>query len=496
MDLQWNKNACSYLHRNIREVQNQEQIQEVRLPDGMPDIGRIICSWGQAVIRSKEWRSDGMTVSGGVNAWVLYAPEDGSEPRNMEVWLPFQTKWNFPESKREGTIRTSCLLRSVDARTLSARKMMVRATVGILGEALEPEEAMIYAPEDVPDGVQLLTQTYPAVIPKEAGEKIFLIDEEVNLQGEMPRRLLAWDLQPEITEQGVLGGKAVFRGNGRLHLVYWGEDEKIHSTCQEIPFAQYVDLDREYDKEATMSVMMALSSLEPELEEGHIHVKSGMVAQYVIYDRSILEVAEDAYSPLQEVVPNVEELNLPMLLDRRSETMEIQQEIEEAMPGVIDCVFYPDQPTQYREGDSVILELPGTVQVLYTDGDGKLQSKMEKCAAQLEMNAGEGCSLLVNLESCGSMGQAMSGNGVRVQGEVKVEVLTAAQQGIPMVAGLTVGEEMKLDPERPSLIIRRLEDKTLWELAKSCGSTVDAIRKANQLSDEPVAGQMLLIPVC
>jgi LysM repeat protein len=40
-----------------------------------------------------------------------------------------------------------------------------------------------------------------------------------------------------------------------------------------------------------------------------------------------------------------------------------------------------------------------------------------------------------------------------------------------------------------------MDTDSLWELAKETGSTMDAIRKANGLTQEPRQGQMLLIPV-
>ena len=117
MEMQWNSTPWDYLRCNVRQVQNQEQTLEVRISDGMPDIGRVICAWGQPILRSKEWRNDGMSITGGVSVWVLYAPEDGSDLQSVEAWLPFQGKWSFQESHREGVIRADCLLRSVDART-------------------------------------------------------------------------------------------------------------------------------------------------------------------------------------------------------------------------------------------------------------------------------------------------------------------------------------------------------------------------------------------
>ena len=53
MELQFGKTTCRCLNRAAREVRNEELTQEVRLPDGMPDVGRVIAAWGQVILRSK-----------------------------------------------------------------------------------------------------------------------------------------------------------------------------------------------------------------------------------------------------------------------------------------------------------------------------------------------------------------------------------------------------------------------------------------------------------
>ena len=53
MELQFQRTACSCLEPVVREIQNVEQTQELKLPDGMPDIGRVLAAWGQTILRGK-----------------------------------------------------------------------------------------------------------------------------------------------------------------------------------------------------------------------------------------------------------------------------------------------------------------------------------------------------------------------------------------------------------------------------------------------------------
>ena len=154
MELEFEKRVCQYLDQVIRDSRLEEQTQEIRLGEGMPDVGRVIGAWGQVILRGKEWRGDSIGLSGGVMAWVLYAPEDGSEPRCLDTWLPFKMKWDLPEGVREGEIRASCLLRSVDARSISPRKIMARAVVSLQIAVLCPGEAEVFVPGAVPEGME------------------------------------------------------------------------------------------------------------------------------------------------------------------------------------------------------------------------------------------------------------------------------------------------------------------------------------------------------
>ena len=104
MDLQFNQSVIKYLRTVSREYQTQEQTQEIRIPDGMPDIGIVLACWGQPVLRGKEWRTEHVGITGGVMAKVLYLPEDVGVPQVVEVWLPFQMKWTIPGAGQDGTL--------------------------------------------------------------------------------------------------------------------------------------------------------------------------------------------------------------------------------------------------------------------------------------------------------------------------------------------------------------------------------------------------------
>ena len=498
MELQFYKNQCACLQRLKREVQNQEQTQEVRISDGMPDIGSVLGAWGQVLVRSKEWRSGAMSVSGGVMAWVLYAPEDGSDPQCMETWIPFQMRWDLPDTEQDGTIRVNCLLRGVDARSTSARKLMVRATVGILGEAYVPGQVDVYSPEALPEDVQVLKNTYPMRLPKEAGEKSFVLEEELTLPGTNPKpeKLIRYSLQPEMIDQKVMAGKVVFRGAAIVHILYKTEDGQICGWDFELPFSQYAELDREYDLDATARVQPAVTSLELDMDpEGRLLLKAGLVGQYVICDRNMVEVIEDAYSPRRTVKTRSEELQLPMILDEQQQTVHVEQNAPVEGTKVLDVSFCPDHARQMHNDGSVDITLQGQFQMLYYDMDGKLQSTAPRWEDTWNLPVGENAQVQTAVSVTGKPQGSVSPGGGELRADILMDMMTTTQQGIPMVTALEIGELTEPDPNRPSLILRKIGDDRLWDVAKRTGSTVEAIKEANHLTENPSAEQMLLIPV-
>ncbi len=489
MELQFEKSTLDCLASLCCEQKSVEQTQEVRLSDMMGDIGKVLACWGQVLLRGKEWRGSSMGINGGVMVWVLYAPEDGSTPQTVETWVPFSMKWDFPETDRDGYMNVRCLLRCADARTLSARKLMVRVGVSALGQAMIPTQAELAAPREVPEDVQLLRRSYLVKLPREAGEKSFQMEE--TLSAPAMERIVRYEFVPMVMDQKVMAGKVVFRGDGQLHVLYKAPDGTLKSWDSEVPFSQFSDLEREYDDTAEVSIAPAVTNLELDKgEEGTLELKAGLTAQYVVYDRPLVEVVEDAYSPSRPVSVKTEELQLPMVLDQRKEPLRMEQTAQ-GLGQVVDAYCMMEHPAVHRGTDEVQLEVPAVFQLLRMEGDGSLQSEILRTQNTLQMSV-DGSSQVCADCAMTPWPQAMGGS-VHADGQVSVTV--SAGQGMSMVTGLTLGEMTLPDPNRPSLILRRSRGEQLWDIAKASGSTMDAIRKANGLTNEPENGKMLLIPV-
>lgn len=498
MEKQFQNAMRSCLDCVVHEVKNTEQTQELRLTDGMPDIGRVLTAWGQPVLRSKEWRSDSIAVSGGMAVWVLYAPEDGTEPRCVEGWLPFQISWELPEGTPEGKLRIRMLLRFADARAVSARKLMLRGCTAVLAEAFIPASVSIWTPVELPEDVQLQRMEYPVRLHLHADEKAFSLDEDLTLPGSAPQpdKLVYYTLSPEITESKVLGNKLVFRGNGNLHILYRSEEGQLYSWDFPMAFSQYAELPQSHSQSATADVALCVTNLEADLDdESHLRVKCAMAGQYTVEDTERIQTVEDAYSPVRTVEPEVSEAVIPVILERRQENMYAEQSLQAEANLAADIRLFPDFPRVYSTDDGVRVQQQGMYQLLYYGENGMIGAVCGKWEGKQDLCADPASRVSCIPLPSGEPQFAISDGRVLLKNTVRLQLTVSARQTLPVIKAMRLGEEQEPNPGRPSLVLHRVDGQSLWQLAKENGSTVEAIWDANGLSGEPAPGQILLIPV-
>ena len=494
MELQFEKRELSCLAQAVSGQKEQELTQEIRLSDDLPDVGRVLAGWGQVILRGKEWQGSRMAAAGGVQTSLLYAPEDGTEPRKVETWIPFQIKWDGAEAELEGPMRILPTVRFVEGRNLSARKLLIRVGLSCQGEGLCACRAQISVPASIPEDVELLRRSYPVRLPREAGEKTFALEQTLQVGPDPVAEILAYTLQPEITEARVAGDKAVLRGLGRLHLVYRCREGRIRCRLFEIPISQLAELERVYDQDPQADVLVAVTGLELEMEEENPMVKANLVAQYLISDRTMLELVEDAYSPRREVGIRQEELHLPLILDETRDRISAQAVCGEMAEG-LDGTFWAGPPQLRREGDRVEVEIPGRFQLLGLGTDGTVRSAAPRWTGKAALTADPSSRLDSVTAVTGEPQWVSTGSGMELRGELELRTVTRCRRGMPMITGLELGSLRQSDESRPTLILCRPGSRGLWDIAKGAGASVSAIRRANGLTAEPEADRMLLIPI-
>ena len=497
MELQFDKIVCKSLDKIMTHVLNQELTQEIRLSESQPDIGRVLGSWGQIVLRSKEWYGSSIGISGGVMTWVLYAPEDGTEPRSVENWIPFQMKWDIPDTHRDGNICVIPLIKAIDARSISARKIMLRVNVSVQGEAYEPKETAVYQGNQLPEDVQALNLSYPVEIPVEAGEKPLQIDEELMIPASAPKieKICYYDLKPYVTESKILGDKLLFRGKADVHIVYLGMDNTMQVLDQELGFSQYTHLDSEYSTNAAPWTCPVVTGLELDLMAEQPMVKAGLSVQYVVYEKKIIEITEDVYSTSCEIHPEKQTLDLFSRLDVPEKNVELSQKIPVQARQIMDIAWYPSHPEKMQNGELLQAEQSGIFQILYVDMDGNLQGCSTPAKQTWELNS-DPKNFADIYFACQNRPQAvLNGEDITSTVTMTLQALISSKNGLTMTSGIETGDAIEKNPGRPSLIVRKIGRNRIWDIAKQYNANISDIQLVNGDCRECNENQVILIPI-
>ncbi len=494
MELQFKKKTCSYVSELVSQCKEQELTDEIRLSDNMTDIGRVLGAWGQVLIRGKEWRPDRVAVSGGVMVWVMYIPENSNQPEMVETWLPFHEQWPIADTQHDGSIIVTGHLTFCDARSVSARKLMLRTGLCLDVHVYAPDSESIYSFEELPENVQVQVVSHRIMLPAEAGEKSFSMEEQLPIPSDCPKlqKLLRYNLLPQVMEVRVSGGRVIFRGVGTVHVVGMDEDGQLHSFDTEVPFSQYAQLDREYEEGAEAIVRLAVTNFELETVENQmLNMKLGLSGQYVIQESRTVDVVQDAYCPGHELELNRGAMNLPVVLQEHREVLAATRPNPCDGVRIADADFVPGMPEARSADGGTELLLSGRFCILYYDRQGQVQNMTVKWEQEQQLTHEKGVQVRSAVMPCGKVDATLN----EANGQLQLEYTCCSSQGLEMLTGISMGQVCETEEDRPAMVVRKAGRESLWTIAKKTGSTVEAIRSMNGIPGEPDPEQVLLIPI-
>lgn len=501
MELVFQEQKLDTLHRILCDTVSQEQTADVIIPDSFSDAARVPDAFGTLLIRAEECSGDSAAVAGTVQAGALVVCEDGSVQR-VDAEIPFSVRRDFPKQEDECMMQCSCVLRSVDARLLNSRKILLRVCVSCTITVYAPKTDTCYDLSEPAPNLQMKRVVLPLRMPAQVGEKSFAINEVLELPNGKPEiaRLLKCLYRAEIEEQRMVGNKAVFKGALTVHALYAGEDEELHTYDWSVPFSQYAELERELD-EGDLRTELTLTSAEaePDSQFGahRLIVSVNLLAQCTVFCVQNVTVIEDAFCTDADFKPAWESWSVTGILDQQDFRETATAESDTQAQRIVDAWILPDEAAMQRAGDRMQIELPLTCSVLYYDADGDLQGKTLRPTVRMETQIADNAQCSVAQVSGGEIFCAAGSGGITLRAPVKVSVDSFAEHAISAVRGGEITPVEEAAQRRPAVLLRLTDqEESVWEIAKSCRADLRLLTAANELSGASVpAGTLLLIPM-
>lgn len=491
MEILFQTQTIRYLAEKRFDDLHQEQTGEISVPETLPELGRVVDCFGVVLTQSRSVDSGSVTVSGGIQAGVLYVPAEGEGLERLELWLPFTVTKKLPVQP-DTVLHYWGWLRSMEARFVNARKLLIRADLASELTLLSPAELELSRLESCPRGLICRTETYPMRLPLCAAEKEVRVADEVLMPENGPGfdRLLKTQCAVEISERRVMGEKAVFQGELRLRVLGLTEAGEPVTWSGTVPFSQYAELDRSMEEQSHISIQPILNHLELDTDgqpdSRRLLLNVSFTAQLVLWGELPVTLTQDAYYLEGDFKPEWQSCALSPCLDCLETELTQSLELPGEAQSLLDWTVFPDRTAAAPQGETARGEIK--VNLLYYDAAHKLQSSLLRRELELKRSAEASAEWRRTV---------LPGAELRQQGRQLLLPLRVSQRYCQTKPLRTLcGGELTPRPreEGPSLILR-VAGGELWQIARENGSTVEAIRAANELEEGSLSRErILLIP--
>lgn len=478
----------------------QEETLETIVPDAFPDIARIVSAESTILLKDKEAVEGSVRLTGSANVTVLYIPEGESGPRALEVSIPFQCAQDCPKVRSGCVIHAAAHCPAADARAINPRKLLVRASISIWVTAYGAESLELTCDAGgCQEGclekrfIQCKSFTICDVL-----EKPFLFSDVLRLPASKPamEELLCTRAQVGMMDAKVIGKKLVFKGDILLSVLYRSSGGVCPARF-ELPYSQIIDLNASVeDGEPEVSVL--LKGLDCHLSDGELDVSVEALAQAALWAQRDVTLMSDVYCTACPLDAERAPCTLCAMAERGGQKETARQFCESGIPAkqVLDCSAIVESVSSQEEGGGITYTAQANVTVLYLSEDDALCCVSYKIPVSCNVVVPEGGSCRCRCRTTGETTAVPVTGGLEVRFDAEFSWTSTREEKVPCVSSVRRGTAAESGSARPSVILRMVGDgESLWEIAKSCGSTIRDICGANGLQGEEVPkGTLLLIP--
>ena len=298
--------------------------EDFNVPDTKPDVSRIILSQGDVVLEAVKQAEEKVTVKGKLQFELLYGTEEeNGRLQNYMGAVPFDELVNYPGLQAGDHVQVKWDIEDMTISIINSRKLRINAiiTLELRGESVYEQEAA----REVSAGEEIKSRTkeLEVVQLKVQRKDTYRVKEEIEIPGTKPNidHLLWRGLKMRNVECRPGDGKLEIRGELILFVIYAGEEDHIPMQWMEksIPFQGEVEV---AECSASMISATSVGLIRKEIEakpdyDGEnrvLSVDAALELDLKLYEEERIQILNDLYSPVKEIVPKFGTANFESLL--------------------------------------------------------------------------------------------------------------------------------------------------------------------------------------
>ena len=482
------------------------------LPDYCPDIQRILKCQVYPCITSRNILGDHLEVEGSATVKVLYLDLGACCIRCCENTKPFSASITLKRTAENAVAFTKTRVEYINCRATSPRRLDIHGAFSVCAKVVDKTENQVVSGIEGED-LQQKVESVPASRVNAVSQQQFPVTEVLEIgEGKPPAQtIIRSGANANVQDFKVVSGKVILKGEVSLKLLYAPEAEDVMPEAMEyvIPYSQMLDCDG-VEEESVCDVNVDVtnfnvqikndSSGENTLFEADIKLSANLVA----YEDTEVSVVTDAYSTDYDLSLDYQSKMIPRLVEIVSDNNTQKNSFDLGEAGISKVVdLWNEMSNVSAEEDNGSLSFTGKINLclLALNGEGKpfyFERVVDFAASHDWSNkpAGVLCDPRVNVNNLSY--RITGASGIEIKAELKLTAAVFLRSSCKMISDISADETHPKQKDASAALTIYFADagENLWDIARSYCTSVDAIKKENELAEDSVENRgMLLIPM-
>ena len=506
------------IHTTKRKGQYRWQFTveaDYNVPDQKEDIGRILSEQGQVLLDEFEQQENRGIAKGTIRFQMLYGTnQEHAMLECMEGTIPFEETVHLQGMTAKDEVMINPEIEDLTISAINSRKITLRLVLVL--QCMVLEEATVEGASELEncDEIQCLYQTIPYTRTVTRKKDVFRLKEEIILPQSKPNICqMVWNqVSMNHLELRLADGVILLKGELELFALYYGEEEHIpvQTVTMQIPFEGNLDCpegkgDMIGDILGELRDVSVMVRPDEDGEERKLELEGNLNLSIQIYEDCSVSLLSDLYSPQANVITEMTEIGYETLVMRNHAKVRVADRIslEKNLPNMLQiCQVTGSVRIEEQQivNQGIMVEGVILCQAIYVSDEDKNPIACVKGTVPFSylienhVNPEDTSILTPYLDSISGM--VVGNHELEIKASVTLSSMVFASHKKQAMISMTVEpmdyERINKIPGMLGYIVK--EGDTIWGIAKKYYTTIDSIRKINQLEqDELQAGRKLLI---
>lgn len=510
MNYSMNRDRFSVAEVIFDGCQEQPIDLDFSLPDYCPDIRRILKCQVYPQIDMKNITSDRLDVDGTAVVKLIYVDAIKNTIRCCEYKEPFSTSFNLDSPAENAMAFTKVKVEYMNCRAISPRRLDIHGAFSVCAKVCSKSD------QEVVDGVEeedIQQRKEDKIINHVVGigNQQFSVNETLEIGSGKPKieTIIRSSVSINVKDTKAIANKLIIKADAFVKILYLSDIDtgSIDSMEYTIPISQIIDVPGvDENSKCDIKIEILNSDIRPKVdsfnEEDLLSVDIKFAAMVIAYESKNLQMVTDVYSTKFNLNVNYKQTSIPKIIDFISDIYTNKSNVDvpgEGLSEIIDVFNEVITLNTKCENNKIIFKGKMNVCILAVDEkeepfyvERMIDFEYEKEYNDLPDNVI--CDVDPNLISIGF--RISTKNSIEIKSEINLKTTVSSIDNFKVIDDISADEENIRSKDASLTIYYADKGESIWDIARSYCTSVDAIKLENDLSEDVLQKRgMLLIPM-